>query len=70
MSKVWANGLVITAACGLSLYIVVRVVRWTLTIPIAGLAISAPMIRCAFVGVTLLRANCGGTPKSPRSAAR
>ena len=33
MSKVWANGLVIAAACGLSLYIVVR---WMLAIPIAG----------------------------------
>jgi ABC-2 type transport system permease protein len=33
MSKVWANGLVITAAVGLSLYIVVRTI---LGIPIAG----------------------------------
>ena len=33
MSKVWANGLVITAAVGLSLYVVVRTV---LGIPIAG----------------------------------
>jgi ABC-2 type transport system permease protein len=33
MSKVWANGLVIAAACGLSLYIVVR---WMLAIPVAG----------------------------------
>jgi ABC-2 type transport system permease protein len=33
MSKVWANGLVIAAACGLSLYIVVR---WMLAVPIAG----------------------------------
>ena len=33
MSKVWANGLVITVAVGLSLYVVVR---WMLAIPIAG----------------------------------
>ena len=33
MSKVWANGLVITIAVGLSLY---GVVRWLLGIPIAG----------------------------------
>jgi len=33
MSKVWANGLVITVAVGLSLYLVVR---WMLAIPIAG----------------------------------
>jgi len=33
MSKVWANGLVITVAVGLSLYVVVRAI---LSIPIAG----------------------------------
>ncbi len=33
MSKVWANGLVITVAVGLSLYLVIR---WMLAIPIAG----------------------------------
>jgi ABC-2 type transport system permease protein len=33
MSKVWANGFVITIAVGLSLYVVVR---WLLSIPIAG----------------------------------
>jgi ABC-2 type transport system permease protein len=33
MSKVWANGLVIAIAVGLSLYIVIR---WMLAIPIAG----------------------------------
>ena len=33
MSKVWANGLVITIAVGLSLYVIVR---WMLAIPIAG----------------------------------
>jgi len=33
MSKVWANGLVITIAVGLSLYLVIR---WMLAIPIAG----------------------------------
>jgi len=33
MSKVWANGLVITVAVGLSLYVVVRII---LGIPIVG----------------------------------
>ena len=33
MSKVWANGLVIAVAVGLSLYVVIR---WMLAIPIAG----------------------------------
>jgi ABC-2 type transport system permease protein len=33
MSKVWANGLVITVAVGLSLYVIIR---WMLAIPIAG----------------------------------
>ncbi len=33
MSKVWANGLVIAVACGLSLYLIVR---WMLAVPIAG----------------------------------
>jgi ABC-2 type transport system permease protein len=33
MSKVWANGLVITLAVGLSLYVIIR---WMLAIPIAG----------------------------------
>jgi ABC-2 type transport system permease protein len=33
MSKVWANGLVITVAVGLSLYVVIR---GMLAIPIAG----------------------------------
>jgi ABC-2 type transport system permease protein len=44
MSKVWANGLVITAAVGLSLWIVVRTV---LGVPIAG---SIPLF---MVGVTI-----------------
>ena len=33
MSKVWADGLVITVAVGLSLYVIIR---WMLAIPIAG----------------------------------
>jgi ABC-2 type transport system permease protein len=33
MSKVWANGLVITVAVGLSLYVIIR---WMLAMPIAG----------------------------------
>jgi ABC-2 type transport system permease protein len=40
MSKVWANGLVITAAVGLSLYLVVRLL---LGVPIAG---SIPLFLC------------------------
>ena len=43
MSKVWANGLVITVAVGLSLYIVVRLI---LGIPIAG---SIPLFMCGVV---------------------
>ena len=44
MSKVWANGLVITIACALSLYVVVRGI---LSVPIAG---SVPLF---LVGVVL-----------------
>jgi ABC-2 type transport system permease protein len=44
MSKVWANGLVITVATGLSLYVVVR---WMLSVPIAG---SIPLF---MLGVTI-----------------
>ncbi len=44
MSKVWANGLVITIACALSLYVVVRGI---LSVPIAG---SIPLF---LVGVVL-----------------
>jgi ABC-type multidrug transport system permease subunit len=40
MSKIWANGLVITVAAGLSLTIVVR---WLLGVPIAG---SIPLFMC------------------------
>ena len=49
MSKIWANGLVITVAAGLSLYLVVR---GLLGVPIAG---SVPLFMCGVVDLPVLR---------------
>ena len=58
MSKVWANGLVITVAVGLSLTIVVRMI---LAIPIAG---SIPLFMAGVV-IYLFFATPSRTSRSP-----